>query len=109
MRPGSLTRPPSPALTPMTHITLYKRTYRVKNAPVSFSLTPFPVDQVHTFPVGGQVYEAKYSKVEVIAPDGVKIDLVQNRLLWGEKNKVKSTPKEVFDLAAAGSSGFGLA
>lgn len=108
MLPGSLMRPRRRQPPSAMQITLYKRTFRVKDAPVSFSLTPFPVDQVHTYPVGGEVYEAKYSKVEVHVPDGVKIDFVQNRLLWGEKNKVKSTAKEVFDLAVAGNSGFAL-
>lgn len=89
-------------------ITLYKRTFPVKDAPVTLSLVPFATSQVHTFPVGDKVYEAKYSKLEINAPDDVKVDLVHNRLLWGDKHKNKSTAKEVFDLATAGTSGFGL-
>ena len=90
-------------------ITLYKRTFRVKDAPVSLSLVPFSTDQVHTFPIGGQVYEAKYSEVLVTAPDGVTLDVLHNRLVWGKgMGTVKATAKEVYDLAVAGKSGFGL-
>lgn len=91
-------------------ITLYKRTFPVKDAPVSFSFTPFPADQVHTFQNGGQVYDAKFSEVGVTAPDEVKLDVVQNRLVWGKgMGTVKATAKEVFELAAVGKSGFRLA
>jgi len=91
-------------------VTLYKRTFRVKGAPVSLSLVPFSTEQVHTFPAGGQVYEARYSEVRVTAPDDVKLDVLHNRLVWGKGlGTVKATAKEVFDLAAAGKSGFGLA
>jgi hypothetical protein len=90
-------------------ITLYKRTFKVKDAPVSLSLTPFSTDQVHTFPAGGQVYEAVYSEVRVSAPDGVTLDVLRNRLVWGKgMGTVKATAKEVLDLAAAGKSGFSL-
>ncbi len=90
-------------------ITLYKRTYKVKDAPVSFSLTPFSTGQVHTFPVGGKVYEAVYSEVQVTAPEGVNLDVLRNRLVWGKgMGTVKATAKEVFDLAAEGKSGFSL-
>ncbi len=92
---------------PTVQITLYKRTFPVKDAPVSLSLVPFARSQVHTFPLGGRVYEAKYSEITLIAPDDAKVDLVQNRLTWGgDKSKVKSSAKEVFDLATAGTSGF---
>ena len=91
-------------------ITLYKRTFKVKDAPVSLSFTPFSTDQVHTFPFGGQVYEAKYSELRVTAPDDVKLDVIHNRLVWGKgMGTVKATAKEVYDLAAAGKSGFALA
>ncbi len=90
-------------------ITLYKRTFQVKDAPVSLSFTPFSTEQTHTFPSGGQVYEAKYSELLVTAPEGVSLDVLRNRLVWGKgMGTVKATAKEVFDLAAAGKSGFGL-
>lgn len=96
----------------MSHllITLYKRTFKVKDAPVSLSLVPFPSEQVHTFPSGGRVFEARYSELQVHAPDDVKLDVLHNRLVWGKgMGTVKATAKEVYDLAAAGKSGFSLA
>jgi hypothetical protein len=91
-------------------ITLYKRTFKVKDAPVSLSLVPFPSEQVHTFPSGGRVFEARYSELQVHAPDDVKLDVLHNRLVWGKgMGTVKATAKEVYDLAAAGKSGFSLA
>ena len=94
---------------PALQITLYKRTYRVKGAPVSLSLNPFSTEQVHTFSAGGQVYEARYSEVRVTAPDEAKLDVLHNRLVWGKgMGTVKATAKEVYELAAAGKSGFGL-
>jgi hypothetical protein len=91
-------------------ITLYQRTFPVKDAPVSVSLVPFAVHQRHTFPVGGKVYEAEFSELRVVVPDGAAIDQIRNLLSWdGEKGKVKSTAKEVFDLAHANGSGFRMA
>ena len=88
-------------------ITLYQRTYPVKDAPVALSLVPFALHQKHTFPVGDTVYEAVVSEFQIIAPDGATIDPLRNMLSWdGDKGKVKSTAKEVFDLAQAGGSGF---
>jgi len=90
-------------------ITLYKRTFPVDGAPEAFSLLPFSVGQKCTFAVGDVVYEAGYSEVPVDIPDEAKVDQMQNRLAWGEgKGRVKSTAKEVFDLAAEGKSGFSL-
>ena len=88
-------------------ITLYQRTYLVKDAPVALSLVPFAGHQRHTFPVGGKVYEAVCRELQVIVPDGSTIDPLKNLLTWeGDKGRVKSTAKEVFDLAQAGGSGF---
>lgn len=95
--------------TSTLRITLYKRTFKVKDAPVSLSFIPYSTDQIHTFPSGGQVYEAKYSEVHVIAPDDVKLDVLHNRLVWGKgMGTVKATAKEVLDLATNGKSGFAL-
>jgi hypothetical protein len=88
-------------------ITLYQRTYPVKDAPVSLSLVPFATHQRHTFPVGGKVYEAVCQELQVIVPDNATIDPLKNLLSWdGDKGRVKSTAKEVYDLAHAGGSGF---
>ena len=55
-------------------ITLYQRTYPVKDAPVALSLVPFAGHQRHTFPVGDKVYEAECRELQVIIPDDAKID-----------------------------------
>lgn len=91
-------------------ITLYHRTYPVKDAPVSLSLAAFPTYQRHTYTVGGTVYEPVCTELRVIAPDGATFDPVRNVLSWaGNKGPVKSTAKEVFDLAHARASGFRMA
>lgn len=91
-------------------ITVYQRTYPVKGAPVSLSFVPFATSQTCTFPVGDRVYEAKYSELQVVVPDGAKVDVLRNRVTWGEgKGRVYSTAKEVVDLARVGDSGFRLA
>lgn len=91
-------------------ITLYKRTYPVKGAPVALSLTPHADHQRHTFTVGDTVYEAKCREFRVIVPDDARVDPLTNRLSWnGGKGMVKYTAKEVFDLAHAGASGFRMA
>lgn len=88
-------------------ITLYQRTYPVKDAPVALSLVPAAGTPRHTFQVGDEVYEAEYKELRVIAPDGATVDPLKNLLSWaGDKGAVKSTAREVFDLAQAGSSGF---
>lgn len=90
-------------------ITLYQRSYPVANAPVALSLVPYSVDQKHTFTVEGKVYEAERRELQVVVPDGAKIDGFKNLLCWvGDKGPVKSTAKEVFDLAEARVSGFRL-
>jgi hypothetical protein len=91
-------------------IILYQRSYPVAGAPVALSLVPHSDAQRHTFTVGGKVYEAVRRELRVIVPDGAKIDAVKNLLCWaGDKGQVKSTAKEVFDLAEARASGFRLA
>jgi hypothetical protein len=91
-------------------ITLYQRTYPVKDAPVALSLVPHDRHQRHTFTVGDKVYEAECKEVRVIIPDDAKIDPLKNLVSWvGDKGPVKSTAREVFDLAHAGVSGFRMA
>jgi hypothetical protein len=91
-------------------ITLYRRSYPVADAPVAFSLVPYSASQRHTFAAGGRVYEAESGELRVVVPDDAKIDALKNLLCWaGDKGPVKSTAKEVFDLAVAGASGFRLA
>jgi hypothetical protein len=91
-------------------ITLYHRTYPVKDAPVALSFVPFAGHQRHTFTVGDKVYEAKCKELRVIIPDDAKIDPLKNLLSWAsDKGSVKSTAQEVFDLAHAGVSGFRMA
>jgi hypothetical protein len=89
-------------------ITLYRRSFPVKDAPVAYSLVPYSADQRHTYAVGGKVFEAVRHEIQVVVPDNAKIDAVNNRLVWiGDKGSVKSTGNEVFGFAEAGVSGFG--
>ena len=91
-------------------ITLYHRTYPVQDAPVALSLVPFVGHQRHTFTVGDKVYEAECKELQVIVPDDATIDPLKNLLSWvSDKGPVKSTAKEVIDLALARVSGFGMA
>lgn len=91
-------------------ITLYHRSYPVADAPVALSLVPYSNDQRHTYTVGTQVYEAVRKEILVVVPDDAKIDVLKNLLCWaGDKGQVKSTAKEVFDMAEARVSGFRLA
>lgn len=91
-------------------ITLYHRTYPVKDAPVTVSLVPFSGHQRHTFTVGDKVYEAVCKELRIVAPDDATVDALKNLLSWvGDKGPVKSTAKEVFDMACAGASGFRMA
>lgn len=91
-------------------ITVYRRSYPVAGAPVALSLLPDPADQRHTFTAGGRVYEAERRELRVVVPDDSKLDLLKNLLCWvGDKGSVKSTAKEVIDLAAARASGFRMA
>jgi hypothetical protein len=87
-------------------ITLYHRSYPVKDAPVALSFIPFSDAQRHTFTHGGKVYDAQRRELKVIVPDDAKIDTTKNLLCWGDKGSNKSTAKEVFDFAQAQVSGF---
>ena len=88
-------------------ISLYRRTYPVAGAPVAVSFMPYSADQRHTFTVGGKVYEAERQELQIIVPSDAKLDVLKNLLCWnGDNGPVKSTAKEVFDLAEAGVSGF---
>jgi hypothetical protein len=91
-------------------ITLYRRTYPVQGAPVALSLAPHAVHQRHTFTAGGTVYEAVCGELRVTVPDDATIDPLKNLMSWGgDTGRVKSTAREVFDLAQAGASGFRMA
>jgi hypothetical protein len=88
-------------------ITLYRRSYPVKDAPVALSFLPFSADQRHTYSVGGKVYEDERREIQVIVPDTAKIDELNNRLSWvSDKGSIKSTANEVFAFAEARVSGF---
>ena len=91
-------------------ITLYVRTYPVKDAPVALSLVPFPTDQKHTYTRDGKVYDAVSREMKVTVPDGSTIDTDRKLLCWaGDKGPVKSTVNEVYELVKARTSGFGAA
>ena len=91
-------------------ITLYVRTYPVKDAPVAFSFLPFPLHQRHTLTRDGKVYEAVSREMRVTVPDGSVVDTERRLLCWaGDKGPVKSTVNEVVDLVQAHASGFGTA
>ena len=91
-------------------ITLYQRSYPVADAPVALSLVPYSDHQRHTFTVGGKVYEAERRELRVVVPDDAKLDTFENLLCWtGDKGAVKSTPKEVFEMAETRASGFRMA
>jgi hypothetical protein len=91
-------------------ITLYLRSYPVTGAPVAVSFVPDPAARRHTFAAGGRVYEAERREVRVVAPDDAKLDPSRNLLGWaGGTGPVKSTAREVYELAAAGASGFRVA
>jgi hypothetical protein len=91
-------------------ISLYRRSYPVAGAPLAYSLVPYSADQRHTYTVGGKVYEADRSELRIIVPGDAKLDVLKNLLCWsGDNGPVKSTAKEVFDLAEANVSGFQMA
>lgn len=88
-------------------LTLYVRTYPVKDAPVALSLVPFPLHQKHTYTRGEKVYDAVNKEMTVIVPDGSTIDMHKNLLCWsGTAGTVKSTVNEVYALVQARTSGF---
>jgi hypothetical protein len=91
-------------------ITLYVRTYPVKDAPVAMSLVPFPAGQKCTYTRDGQVYDAVSREMRVSVPDGSVVDAERKVLCWnGDTGKVKSTVNEVYELVKASASGFGKA
>ena len=91
-------------------ITLYVRTYPVKDAPVSLSLVPFPTGPRHTYTRDGKVYDAVSREMRVTVPDGSVVDADRKLLCWaGEAGTVKSTVNEVYALVQARASGFGTA
>ena len=91
-------------------ITLFVRTYLVKDAPVALSLVPFPPGQRHTYTRDGQVYDAVSRQMKVVVPEGSVIDTHRKLLCWaGDGGTVKSTVNEVYALVQAHASGFGTA
>jgi hypothetical protein len=91
-------------------ITLYVRSYPVKDAPVALSLVPFPPGQKHTYTRDGKVYDAVSRKMSVMVPEGSVVDEHRKLLCWaGDAGPVKSTVTEVYALAQAHASGFGTA
>lgn len=91
-------------------ITLYVRTYPVKDAPVALSLVPFPTHQKHTYTRDDKVYDAVSREMKVTVPDGSVIDADRKVLCWaGDKGPVKSTVNEVYQLVQTQASGFGSA
>jgi len=91
-------------------ITLYVRTYPVKDAPVAMSLVPFPPHQRHTYTRDGTVYDAVSREMRVVVPDGSVIDADRKVLCWaGDAGPVKSTVDEVYELVRANAPGFGTA
>jgi hypothetical protein len=88
-------------------LTLYLRTFPVTGAPVGVSFTSGAAGQRHTFTAGGRVYEAQYREFHVVAPDGAKLDLLHGVLVWsGDEGSVKSTAREVYELAKSRTCGF---
>jgi len=91
-------------------ITLYLRTYPVADAPIVVSFSPDAAAQRHTFTAGGRVYEAERREILVVVPDGAKLDLLRHWLGWvGDQGPVKSSAREIYDLAKTRASGFRLA
>jgi len=91
-------------------ITLYRRSYKIAAAPVALSLLPDPAHQLHTFTSGGKVYEAERRELHVVVPANATVDSLRNVLCWAsDKGQVKSTAKEILDMAEARTSGFRLA
>jgi hypothetical protein len=91
-------------------LTLYLRTYPVANAPVTVSFSPDGAGQRHTFTAGGRDYTAEHLEVMIVVPDGAKLDLLRKLLVWnGNEGSVKSTAREVYELAKSRSPGFRVA
>jgi hypothetical protein len=91
-------------------ITLYVRTFLIKDAPVALSFAPTPAHQKHTYTRDGKVYDAVSREMRVNVPEGSVVDTDRKFLCWtGDKGKVKSTVNEVYELAKAHAPGFGMA
>jgi hypothetical protein len=89
-------------------VSLFVRTYPVKDAPVALSLIPFPPHQKHTYTREGKVYDAVNREMSVIVPDESVIDTDRKLLCWAaDTGLVKSTVNEVYELVQAHASGFG--
>lgn len=89
-------------------ITLYVRTYPVKGAPVTPSLVPFAPGPRYTYTRDGEVYDAVSREVRVTVPDGSVLDAGRKLLCWGgDTGPVKSTGREVYELARTRAAGFG--
>lgn len=90
-------------------ITMYRRSFSVQDSPVAYSFAPSPPGQRHTFTIGKKVYEAVFGEVTVTVPDDAILDRLMSQLAWrGEKGKTRSTAREVFGMAEASTSGFGV-
>jgi len=90
-------------------ITLYQRSFAVKDSPVAYSFVPYPVSQRHTFKVGETVFEADHKELQVSVPEESKLDFLKNLLSWtSDKGLMKSTANEVFNFAQTQVSGFRL-
>jgi hypothetical protein len=88
-------------------ITLYHRTFPVADAPFAVSFVPPDATQRHTFSANGKVYEAEFKEVHIVVPDGATFDPLKNLLGWaGDKGPMKSTAKEVYELARTKAPGF---
>ena len=57
-------------------ITLHRRAFPVKDAPVVLSFVP-SAHQRHTFTVGAKVYEGECSELQVVVPDDAVTGLVR--------------------------------
>jgi hypothetical protein len=88
-------------------LTLYLRTFPVAGAPTSVSFDTAAAGQRHTFTAEGRQYEAEQREVSVVVPEGATLDLLHKVLVWsGDKGSVKSTAREVCELAKTRASGF---
>jgi hypothetical protein len=91
-------------------ITLFVRTYPVKDAPFTLSLVPFPPTQKATIIRDGKEYDAVSRETRVTVPDGSVVDAEKKVLCWrGDKGTVRSTARQVYELVLADAPGFGQA
>jgi hypothetical protein len=91
-------------------ITLYLRTYPIAGSPVGVSFAPDPTAQRHTYSAGGREYQPNRQELQVVIPEEARLDLLSRLLRWSdEKERVRSTAKEVYAMAEARASGFRVA